>query len=388
MSKIFINAYSVCSRLGMNQKETLESLGSVAPPVPDETVELAGGSTTKVAALPKELPEVAGVTTRTNQLTAYLVSQMQNEIDGVLQKYGSNRVAGIIGTSTTGVEEAIDPLQKRIEDGDWDQSYRFSDQELGDTAEFLKAHIGFDGPCHTVSTACTSGSKALAAAARYLNAGIADAVICGGVDSLSRLTTNGFNALDSVSPDACTPFSKNRCGINIGEGGALFILTKDEGPWELTGWGESSDAYHMSSPEPSGAGAELAVREALQRADRKVEEVDFIHMHGTATPLNDAMESTLVNRIFGSDKPCASTKGMTGHTLGAAGAIQAAINILALDEQFYPPHVFDGEWDEELEKISLTKPQQKPNTQIKTILSSSYAFGGSNIALIIEKAGA
>ncbi|ACT58991.1 beta-ketoacyl-ACP synthase [Hirschia baltica] len=386
MSTIYINAFSTCSRLGMNRDETLKSLKSALPPRPDKDAQLAGGATTKVAALATDLPNDQSGETRTNQITAYLISQMQEEIAQTLAKYGSERVAGIIGTSTTGVEEAINPLDDRIKNGEWDDDYDFTNQELGDTAQFLKNSIGFTGPCHTVSTACTSGSKALAAAARFINAGLADAVICGGVDSLSRLTTNGFSALDSVSSQMCAPFSKNRCGINIGEGGALFIVSKDVGPWKLSGWGESSDAYHMSSPEPSGAGAELALNEAMSRANLKPENINFVHMHGTSTPLNDAMESTLVNRVFGPNMPCASTKGMTGHTLGAAGALQAAINIIALDEQIYPPHIYDGQWDDDLAPINLTSVQSQPDQPITATLSASYAFGGSNIALIIEKA--
>ncbi len=385
MSDIYINAFSICSRLGMNREETLQSLNSKSPPRPDRVEELAGGLTTMVAPLSGALPSDLSSETRTNQITGYLLREMKQAIADTLAKHGADRVAGVIGTSTTGVEEAIGPLGQRVEKGVWAEGFEFSRQELGDTARYLQEQVGFTGPCHTVSTACTSGAKALAAAARFIHSGIADAVICGGVDSLSRLTTNGFSALDSVSPHACAPFSKNRCGINIGEGGALFIVSKHEGPWKLTGWGESSDAYHMSSPEPTGAGAELALKEAFERASISASDIDFVHMHGTATPLNDAMESTLVNRVFGTHTPCASSKGMTGHTLGAAGALQAAINMIALDAQILPPHVYDGQRDESLAQINLAPLQGKPEKPMRRMLSASYAFGGSNIAVIIEK---
>lgn len=385
MIDIYINSFSTCSRLGMNKDEVCESLKSANPPRPDADVALVGDLTTKVARLSSELPEGLRGVTRTNKITDFLVGQMKEEIESVLSTYGAKRVAGVIGTSTCGVEEAIKPLADRLETGEWDPDYNFEQQEFGDTIGFLKKSTGFEGPGYAVSTACTSGAKAMSAAARLINAGVADVVICGGVDSISNLTTNGFSALSSVSDDICVPFSKNRRGINIGEGGALFIVSKARGPWKLSGWGESSDAYHMSSPEPSGAGAEIALMEAMRRAKVQPDEIDFVHMHGTSTQLNDVMEAKLVNRVFGPDKACASTKGMTGHTLGAAGAIQAAINIIALEEQILPPHVYDGQYDEELEKIGITSLQSKPEKPLKRMLSASYAFGGSNIALIIEK---
>lgn len=385
MKHIYINGFSVASRLGMNRVETAASLFSSAPPRPDTVFELSNGGRTRIAQLPQALSDSLAGRTATNRLTSHLLTDIRAPLEQALNAYGPSRVAGVIGTSTTGIEEGIAPLNARLESGDWAPEYRFADQELGDTAAFLKAQTGLEGPCYTVSTACTSGSKALAAAARMIRSGVADAVVCGGVDTISRLTVNGFDSLDSVSPDACQPFSKNRCGINIGEGGALFVVSRMEGPWRLAGMGESSDAYHMSSPHPEGVHAQTALQAAMAQAGVSLQDVDFIHMHGTATPLNDAMESTLVNRVFGADKPCASTKGMTGHTLGAAGALQGAINLIAMDASVYPPHVFDGALDEALAPVRLTGLNERAPGGINHVLSASYAFGGSNIALVFGR---
>ena len=376
---IFINDFALVSRLGMNKAESVANLQAAAPPRPDRKVSLIDGGVTWVGELPGMLSAPAN--TRTNQITAELVGQLGEALEAAKQTFGKHRVAGVIGTSTTGIEEAIAPLAHRRSQGAWPENYTFADQELGDTAAYLKQVTGIEGPCHTVSTACTSGSKAVATGARLIRSGLADAVICGGVDSLSRLTTNGFNALDSVSPDPCVPFSANRSGINIGEGGALFILSRAPGPARLLGWGESSDAYHVSAPDPTGSGAMRAIRQAFAVAGLGPGDMDFVHLHGTATPLNDAMEATLVNQVFGAKMPCASTKGMTGHTLGAAGALQLAINLLAMEGGFLPPHVYDDVFDDTLAELNLVGPQQCAGRVDRT-MCLSYAFGGSNAVLI------
>ncbi len=385
MSTIFINAVSVASRIGMSMDQTRSVLAGSGMPRPDTPFDLINGVSTLAAGLPEPLATGLAGRTRTNRIQSHLLGGIADELDAMKATTPPDRIGVVIGTSTTGIEEGLTPLKSRLDSGQWDPDYEFSDQELGDTARFLADQIGALGPVWTVSTACTSGGKALASAARLLNAGLADAVVCGGVDSLAALTLNGFAALDSVSPTACAPFSANRCGINIGEGGALFILSHAPGPWRLAGWGESSDAYHMSSPQPDGEGAEIALQQAMQRAGVNVGQIGFIHLHGTATPLNDQMESRLVSRLFGPDTPCASTKGMTGHTLGAAGAVQGALNLMALDDQIYPPHVYDGEYDPELPTIRLTRPQERADQPVDHILSTSYAFGGSNVALVFAR---
>jgi 3-oxoacyl-[acyl-carrier-protein] synthase-1 len=209
-------------------------------------------------------------------------------------------------------------------------------------------------------------------------------VICGGVDSLCGLTLNGFAALDALSSDICNPMSVNRNGLNIGEGGALFLLTRDEGRFALEGWGESVDGHHMSAPDPAGRGAETAIRKALAAVGTDASGLDFVHMHGTGTKLNDQMESRVVARVFGLDIPCASTKPLTGHTLGAAGAVQAGLCLLAMERGLLPPHVWDGARDPELPAIRLAAVAEAANP--RRILSASYAFGGNNVALVLAQA--
>jgi 3-oxoacyl-[acyl-carrier-protein] synthase-1 len=213
---------------------------------------------------------------------------------------------------------------------------------------------------------------------------LCDAVLCGGVDSLCDLTLNGFAALDALSDAPCNPMSVNRNGLNLGEGGALFLLTRDDGPFRLAGWGESVDGHHMSAPDPHGKGADTAMRTALAMAQTTSDSIDFAHLHGTATKLNDLMEAAVVDRVFGLETPCASTKPLTGHTLGAAGAVQLALCMLAMESAQLPPHLWDGERDPDLAPIRLAKPGEE--ARLKRILSASYAFGGNNSALVLAAA--
>ena len=385
MTQIFIQDFSVASRMGMNVEQTRAALLSGEILRPNTPFKLMDGTSTVVAELPEPLePGLVGVT-RTNRILSHLLEPLTEPIEELKAKFGPERIGVVLGTSTTGIEEAVEPLRRRLQSSAWEDSYDFVHQELGDTSAFLAKQVEVTGPAYTVSTACTSGSKAIASAARLIQAGVIDAAICGGVDSLAQLTVNGFHALDSISPEACQPFSANRRGINIGEGGALFLISSDPAAYRLAGWGESSDAYHMSSPHPEGAGAEIAMHAAMDMAGVTPGDIDFIHMHGTATPLNDAMESTMVNRLFGDETPCASTKGVTGHTLGAAGAVQAALNLIAMDAGGYPGHVFDGDYDPALQSVRLTSPGEKPAQLLERTISASYAFGGSNIALVLTR---
>jgi 3-oxoacyl-[acyl-carrier-protein] synthase-1 len=299
--------------------------------------------------------------------------------------FDSHRIGVIIGTSTTGIEEATDHLGIRLETGAWSDSYDFADQELGDVAKFVKNKIQSDGPAYSVSTACTSATKAVISAGRLIKAGLIDAAICGGVDGLSKLTVNGFHALNSVSAGHCSPFGEGRDGINIGEGGALFIVSNSQSDWQISGMGESSDAYHISSPSPTGEQAERAIMSAIQQADLKCDDIDLLHLHGTGTELNDLTEAQVMMRLFGDNTPAMSTKGMTGHTLGAAGGLQIAINLISMTHGIYAPHIMRGERDTSLEQIKLTGLQERATDTITNSLCASYAFGGSNAAVIISR---
>jgi 3-oxoacyl-[acyl-carrier-protein] synthase-1 len=218
---------------------------------------------------------------------------------------------------------------------------------------------------------------------------LADAAIAGGADTLCKLTLAGFGSLGALSPGVCNPFSVNRNGINIGEGGALFVLSPDACPIELAGLGESSDAYHVSAPDPDGKGAESAVFSALEDAGLGADEISYVNLHGTGTALNDSMEALAMNRIF-QNVPCSSTKAMTGHTLGAAGALEASFLWLTLSPEFnsgeqLPPHLWDGQRDPDLPEIHLTDGREGSAKGVHICLSTSYAFGGNNAAVILRR---
>jgi 3-oxoacyl-[acyl-carrier-protein] synthase-1 len=381
----FINDFSIACALGVGRQAIGEQLASATPRRLFHTARLIDGRETTVGAMDIETASLRGGS-RTNELAARLIDDLRPAIDGAIGRYGAARVAMILGTSTTGINEATRDLKQKLASDAWPRGFGFAKQELGDTVAFAASHAGIAGPSYVVSTACTSGGKAMATAARMLETGLADAVICGGVDTLADLTLNGFAALESIAPGVCNPMSVNRCGINIGEGGALFVMSREPGPWRLEGFGESSDAHHASAPDPSAAGAEIAVRKALATSGAGTADVGFVHLHGTATRLNDQMEAVLVDRVFGLDTPCASTKPLTGHTLGAAGAIQAALSLLAMEKGVFPPHLFDGQRDPELAQIRLAAPGERPAGGLNRVLSLSFAFGGNNIALMLGRA--
>jgi 3-oxoacyl-[acyl-carrier-protein] synthase-1 len=213
-------------------------------------------------------------------------------------------------------------------------------------------------------------------------------VVAGGADSLCRFTVAGFCALESVSAARCNPFSRHRNGINIGEGAALFLMTREPGPVRLSGWGESSDAHHMSAPDPQARGAIEAIQQALDRAGLAADQIDYVNLHGTATGHNDAMESLAVASVLGTQVPASSTKPLTGHTLGASGAIEAALCWMTLadnPDQRLPTHWWDGQADEALPALALVAPGTRAAQPLQHVLSHSFAFGGSNAVLALAK---
>lgn len=336
--------------------------------------------------------------TRNNQLLMAAALQITDVIKVVIERYGRQRVAVIIGTSTSGIHEAGLHIAQRVHNGGvFPAAYNYHQQELADPAVFLSKWLQLSGPSYSISTACTSGARALISAQRMLQAGLCDAVLCGGVDSLCRLTLNGFSSLEAMSAELCNPFSANRHGINIGEGTALFLMTRealssnDSAP-VLAGVGASSDAYHISAPQPQGLGASQAMQAALVDAQLLPSAISYINLHGTATQHNDAMESQAVYRIFADSVPCSSTKPMTGHTLGAAGALEAAFCWLSLHPAYnpqaaLPAHIWDGCVDPTLAPIQLCDRQQSLVTAApRWLMSNSFAFGGNNTSLILGEA--
>jgi 3-oxoacyl-[acyl-carrier-protein] synthase-1 len=340
----------------------------------------------------EELPTLAefpsAFRTRCNALLLACYRQIEAGVRAAIERVGAGRVAIVLGTSTSGIGEAQQAFTRRDAEGTLPPEFHLDQQGLGTPAEFLRAVSGALGPTYAISTACTSGAKSLASAARLLRAGLADVVVAGGVDALNRFTLAGFAALECVSTRPCNPMSVNRDGINMGEGAALFLVSRERGEIQLAGWGESSDAHHFSSPDPQGRGALLALRAALTMARIEPGEIDYINLHGTATVQNDAMESQAVASLFGSGTPCSSTKPLTGHTLGAAGAIEAAICWQVLRDHesgALPPHWWDGQPDPALPPLQLVAPGALARRPPRRVLSNSFAFGGSNAALLLER---
>lgn len=390
---VYLNTLGIVCALGSGSEEVAAALfAKDAPQGVAISTRYAGGAPLALGEVQAALPPLDDMPlplrSRNNALLRCALNQIRPAIDAAITRYGAERMAVIIGTSTSGIAEAEQAMPTRLAQEAWPENFQYAQQEMGAPARFVARDSGACGPAWTVSTACSSSAKALASAARLLRAGIVDAVIAGGGDSLCSFTIGGFSALESVSAVRCNPFSHNRCGINIGEGAALFLLTREAGPVQLAGWGESADAHHISAPEPQGVGAITAINQALQRAGINAQEVGYVNLHGTATPQNDAMESRAVAATLGGQVPASSTKPLTGHTLGAAGAIEAGLCWLTLAKNpnnALPPHWWDGESDPDLPALALVVPGQRAVSPLRYVLSSSFAFGGSNAALLLAR---
>ncbi|MDH5720282.1 MAG: beta-ketoacyl-[acyl-carrier-protein] synthase family protein [Spirochaetia bacterium] len=388
-TRTFLNAMGMVNALGASVSEIREKLylGSndhiqkESNFIPDETVCVAR-VTSAMSEIPKELSEYDS---RNDRLLMTAYEQIKDSVQAQIEKYGAHRVGVVLGSSTSGVLETEEALNERKLKGSYLKDYSYLKQEMGTVSEFIAKVSKAEGIAYTISTACSSSAKVFGSAKSLIEMGICDAVITGGADSLCKLTLNGFWSLESVSKDKCNPMSKNRSGLTIGEAAALFVLTKDESKIELLGVGESSDAYHISSPEPEGLGVEQAVKKALADASLKPEDIDYINLHGTGTEKNDSMESRAMKRIFGSETPCSSTKSLVGHTLGAAGATETGFLWLSLgDEDRLPPHVYDNEYDDTLPKIRLVSVNEKIAKKTnRRYMSNSFAFGGNNCCVII-----
>ncbi len=326
---------------------------------------------------------------RNNRLALAALAQIRPAVEAAVARYGAHRVGVVVGTSTSGIAESEAALASYAGGGGLPQAFHYGQQEMGSAAAMLAAELGIVGPAYVHSSACSSAAKAMASAARLIKMGLCDAVLTGGVDSLCAFTVAGFSALASVSAAPCNPLSANRDGINIGEGAALFLMSREPAPVALRGWGESSDGHHMSAPDPAGAGARLAIGQALARAGIAPGQVDYINLHGTATVQNDAMESRVVEALFGAAVAVSSTKPFTGHTLGAAAAVEAALCWLAMQDDNpqgrLPPHLWDGVADPALPALNLVRPGAALGRPLDWALSNSFAFGGSNAALLLGR---
>ena len=388
--RLYVNDCGVICPLGADAASVADSLAAGRRGLSPHAGLIAGrvvqvGAVT--TALPPAPPQAAAWDCRNNRLMLAALLQIAPQIEAAASRHGRDRVAVVLGTSTAGMAEGEAALAARLQDGDWPAGFDYRQQEIGNIALFAAAALGLSGPTYAVATACASSAKVFASARRLIRAGLADAVVVGGADTLCRMTLNGFASLEALSPGLCNPFSRNRDGINIGEGAAAFLVSATPGPVELLGIGESSDAHHITAPDPEGRGASAAMAQALRQAGLGPDEIGYINLHGTGTPLNDAMEARAVTTIFPPSTPVSSTKAMTGHMLGATGGVEAAFLWLALSgrSRTLPTHIWDGEADPALPALNLVAPGTLVGKESRAMMSNSFGFGGSNASLILGR---
>jgi 3-oxoacyl-[acyl-carrier-protein] synthase-1 len=387
--KLGIAAMGLATPIGVGKAATAETLFTGTRAGLRYETAIHADRQVRVGRIDAALPAAS---TRNDGLIRLVLDQITGELAQAKARYGADRIAVILGTSTSGIAEGEGAFSAKKRDGAWPAGYHYRQQELGCLAEGAAAYLGLTGPSYTIATACSSSAKVFASARRLMAAGLCDAVVVGGADTLCDTTINGFATLDAMSRGLCQPFSRNRDGINIGEGAAAFLLTPEKAEVALLGVGESSDAYHLSAPDPNGAGAAAAMSAALADAGLTRDDIGYVNLHGTGTQLNDAMEGIAVAEVFGGGTPCSSTKGMTGHLLGAAGACEAAFLYLALHHAYgagrLPPHVWDEELDPGIPALNFVQAGARLDLNAgPAMLSNSFAFGGSNMALILGRGG-
>jgi 3-oxoacyl-[acyl-carrier-protein] synthase-1 len=397
MKPLHLRNFTATSCIGTGMAATLKSLL-------EQRSGLAGCRFETVD-IPTYIGEVAGVDEerlpenlhrfdcRNNRL-AELALQQDGFFAAVLEtasRLGPRRVGVFMGTSTAGILQTELAYRERDPvSGALPANFEYgSTHNSFSVADYLRRRCGLEGPAVAVSCACASSAKAFGSARRMLEAGLIDAALVGGVDSLCLTTLYGFHSLQLSSPVPCRPFDVARDGISIGEGAALVLLERapddlDGDSVLLLGVGESSDAYHMSAPHPEGLGARRAMRAALASAALDPGDIDYINLHGTGTPSNDRSESHAVTSVFGPTTPCSSTKGATGHTLGAAGALEAIISALAVKNGFMPGGVHTSTIDPTLTALYI---RDNRRASIMRVMSNSFGFGGTNCSLILGRAG-
>lgn len=385
---IYISAVGMVNALGNNPDEIAANLiRGIAPGMHTRAGWLQGQDAI-LGGVEGELPPIpddfAPHRTRNNQLLLAALAQIQPAVDDAIARVGRDRVAVILGTSTSGLDEGDEHVRLSL-NGEASLRWQYSQQELGDPSRFLANWLALEGPAYTLSTACSSSARAIISGRRLIEAGLVDVAIVGGADTLSRMPVNGFNSLESFSPTLCEPFGRDRHGITIGEAAGLMVLTREPQPVALLGTGESSDAYHISAPHPQGEGAIRAIQQALNDAGLTTADVGYINLHGTATPLNDQIESQVVHDLFSDSVPCSSTKHLTGHTLGAAGITEAALSWLILTRNLPLPAQDFSRYapDPTLPACGLLHHAvalEKP-----VILSNSFAFGGNNASILLGR---
>lgn len=327
---------------------------------------------------------------RINRLAEISLRDIDASVRAAIAKYGNDRIGVFIGSCDNGSEISINALRYQKEHGHFPEGYTLDKQKADFPLHYIMERFGLKGLCALQSTACGSSATAVATARHHIAAGDCDAAIIGGVDIASLAVVLGFNSLSAVSSELTIPFSKNRTGITLGDGSAFFLVSKDsEGAkFKISGIGESADADHITAPRADGEGARMAMQRALDDAGLTAKDIDYVNLHGTGTHLNDSMEGKAVYNIFADNVPCSSTKALTGHTLGAAGAMELGFCCLVLSdmnpEGLLPVHCYDGEFDPDIPAIRLVKKGDSCKG-IRRAQSNSFAFGGCNVSLIVEK---
>lgn len=392
MKNLYLTAGTLTNALGRGSGATLEALrqgrtGLTPCDFPDANLDTWIGRVQGLEEL--ALPDhLADWECRNNRL-AWLALQQDDfvqRLEAVLERYGRDRVAVILGTSTSGILSTEQAFRGRDADSgalpSW-FSFRHS-HDIFSVADFVQAAFAIRGPAFVVSTACSSSARVFGEAARLVNAGLCDAALVGGVDSLCLTTLYGFNSLELVSAGICRPADRDRKGLSIGEAGGFALLEStpaaDGKAIGLLACGESSDAWHMSTPHPEGHGARMAMERALQQAGLQPDDIDYINLHGTATVTNDVVEDRAVSALFGDRVPGSSTKGWTGHTLGAAGITEILIGALAIEHGFMPGSLNTQHVDPEFSGCILDANRDAP---VRRVLSNSFGFGGNNCSVII-----
>ncbi len=396
MNPLHLSHFTATSSIGRGLDQTLAALRqrrSGLAPCAFDTVDLVTfiGEVAGVDAV--QLPvHLADFDCRNNRLALLGLTQdgFAEAVRAASARYGGQRIGVFIGTSTSGILQTElayrrrDPVTGALPA---DFIYRTTHNTFS-VADFTRHYFGLTGPAVVVSSACSSSAKVFSSARRMIAAGLIDAAVVGGVDSLCLTTLYGFNSLGLMSERGCRPFDAQRNGLSIGEAAAFALLERspeqlDADAVLLLGIGESSDAYHMSSPHPDGLGARMAMQDALKMAGLQPTGIDYINLHGTATPSNDAVEGKAVAALFGSGTPCSSTKGATGHTLGAARCLEAVICALVLHHGLLPAGLNIGHLDPTLDLDYLFENRQQP---VARVLSNSFGFGGTNCSLIFGRA--
>jgi 3-oxoacyl-[acyl-carrier-protein] synthase-1 len=378
-----VTAYAAVNALGDTTADVIRALregrSGIGPcPLPVPFPAPTGALRTPAPPLPAALTAYDSPSAR---LAAAALAEIQAPLARALARHGAQRVALVVGTTTAGLARTEEAHVHFTKTGALPEGYDFHRQHsFGALVEALRRLTGIRGPAYVVSTACSASAKAMASAQRLLQAGPVDAVLVAGVDALAQTTLRGFHSLDILSPEPCRPLSTARAGINIGEGAAYLLLEREgEGPARLLGAGESSDAHHMSAPHPEGVGALAAMTAALEQGGVEPGQVDYVNAHSPGTKLNDLSEALAVVRLLGASVPVASTKGYTGHLLGAGGATEAVFSIVAIEQGWIPASHGAEPPDA---RLGITIPTARLDRPCRHVLSNSFAFGGSNVSLL------